>query len=356
MKNLNIGILVISDGWGGAEESVYHLAKQLLKHHVKISLFVNDELIGEYHDIKGISLFPLGPMNQKNKITILYSHCKMRQKLIKILKTKQLDLIHLHLEGSFQVYFGLIHKFKIPLVLTLHGSEIVNYSTRKSFLDYKALHDLLIAAKVVISPSVWQIKKLPKEFKQKIVIIPNGIDTKAFKPIKIKKTTRIILFVGRLISLKGIYELIEVARQLPAYEFWFSGQGPLVNNINLKNTKYLGFKTRNELIRLYNKATICCFPSHYENMPIVGLEALACGAPVIATKLGFSEYIKNNQNGILIEAKNLKQLKKSIILLMKTPQLRMRLEKDGRKTARQFDWNLIATKYVNLYQNLVIKA
>jgi len=350
MKTLRIGLLLISHGWGGAEETVYQLVKQYVKLNLNVSLFLNDEMVDCFADLKRLSIYRLGTTNCRNKLFILYSYFNMRRNLIKILKTQPFDLIHVHLGGSLQVYFGLVDKFKIPVLLNLHGSEIYNYYVRESLLDYWLIKKMLEKVKVIISPSQWQIQNLPNNFKSKTVIIHNGINNQEFKPLKVKKETKVILFVGRFIELKGISELIEVAKQLPHYRFWFAGCGPLAKLINLKNTDNLGFKNRKELIGLYNQATICCFPSHREAFGIAGLEAMACGRPVITTELGFSEFIENDKDGIIVEVKNTEMLRKTIVKLMENPQLRQQLGKNAREKALKLNWQEIAQKYSRIYK------
>ena len=355
MKKLHIGILIVSWGWAGAEEMVYQLTSCLLKLNVKISLFVNDELVDHYRDIKGISIYSLGSINKKDKFSVLVSYYRMRRKLDKILKSNLFDLIHVHLEGSFFVLSGLTDKYKLPLICTLHGIEIKNYFERTSFLDYRLLKGILERAEAITSSNSSQIQNLENKYKLKTIIIPNGVNTKEFKPLKLKREARVILFAGRLIELKGIMELLEVARQLTKYTFWFAGSGSLSEFINLPNTVKLGFKTRTELIDLYNRTTICCFPSHYESFGNVGLESMACGCPVVATKLGFSEYVKNNVNGLIVEAKNTEQLREAIVKLMEDVNLRKSLGKNARETALKFDWQGIVKKYYNLYKDVAEK-
>lgn len=353
MKKLNVGLLVMSSEWGGAQEIVYQLAKYLTKFPVEVSLFHNDELHDYYSDLRGISIYSLGTINRKNKFLTLWSYYKIRRNLNGILRSLSLDLIHLNLEGSLFVSFGLPSKFRLPTTITLHGPETMNYYNRKSLVVYWLLKNVFEKAKLIISSSHWQIQNLEPKHKSKIVVISNGVNTREFKPINVKKESDVILFVGRLVELKGVRGLIEAARELPQYQFWFVGKGPLDELINLPNTKSLGFKTRNELIGLYNKATICCFPSHVDNKPLVGLEALACGKPVIATQLGFSEYIENEKDGLIIEPKNAKQLKAAIVKLMKDPALRQVLSQNARKKALRYDWLELVNQHCALYKKIV---
>jgi phosphatidyl-myo-inositol alpha-mannosyltransferase len=352
MKNMNVGLLILSCGWGGAEEMVYQMAKKLINQNMDVSLFINDELKSYYSDIPGISIYPLGSINRANRLFTLYSCYKIWRNLTNIVPICQPNLIHVHLDYSFLVYYVFPNKFNIPTIATLHGLEIREFLARK-LPSYWLVKKMFENTKIVTSVSQWQIENLEAKYKSKIIIIPNGVNTDEFKPTEVKKEYNVILFVGRLIESKGILELLEVAKELPEYEFWFAGRGPLEKRISLPNTKHLGFKTRRDLIEIYNKVTICCFPSHNEAFGIVGLETMACGKPIIATKHGFSEFIENGKNGLIIEPNDNKELKAAITKLMKDAPLRKNLGSNARKTALNFDWGGIVRKYQATYSSML---
>ena len=352
---MKIGFLIISRGWAGGEVVVYNLIKSLLLSQVSVSIYLNDELKIKYADLKGLSIYSLGPLNETSKLSLLLSYRNLRSKLMQVLVLDHPSLIHAHLGGSMYLYWRLFEKFPIPLLFTLHGQEIDNYYRNKYPLATYLLKNILQKAHRVFSPSQWQILALEPKFKGKTIVIPNGVDTRDFVRNKSKRSRYTVLFVGRLVEGKGIPELIQVARLLPHINFLFVGQGPLSNLINLPNTFRLGFKTRPELIDLYNQSTICCLPSVQESFCNVGLEAMACACPVITTYRGFSEYVRHNRNGIMIKNNNPIQIKRAIQKLMASPTLRKRLAMQGRKTAQAFDWSLIAARYNLIYKKICLE-
>jgi len=240
-------------------------------------------------------------------------------------------------------------------VFTLHGGEINDYYFKKGFYQLLKNHFLNKAFRedTIVSPSKWQIKKLKKELRKKITIIPNSVNTDEFRPLGIKKEKNSILFVGRFVEIKGVNELLSVAKNFPEYTFYFVGWGPLGERINLNNTKNLGVKSREELVKLYNKSTICVFPSHRESFGIAALEAMACSKPVITTKKGFSEFIENGKDGIIIDSKNEISLKNSIKKLMEDSNLRETMGKNARKKALMYKHEYTVRKYLRLFQKLV---
>jgi glycosyltransferase involved in cell wall biosynthesis len=159
----------------------------------------------------------------------------------------------------------------------------------------------------------------------------------------------VVLFVGRLIEKKGILDLAKAARALPEYEFWLAGEGTLKIPV-LSNMKILGF--HNNIAPLYAAATICAFPAHYENFPNTGLEAMACGRTLVATERGFSEYVENGKDGILVRPHDVRSLIDSIRYLMENDEARRRMERNARRKAVQYDWAAIAKRYEAFYETL----
>jgi len=110
-----------------------------------------------------------------------------------------------------------------------------------------------------------------------------GVDINRFHPIDTKPTKHFIVgYVGRLSREKGIYRLLELAKQLPTINFYLAGrkQEKLVFP---KNVKYFGRIPHEKLVEFYNKCDLVVLPSFTEGFPNVVLEAYACGKPVLGT-------------------------------------------------------------------------
>lgn len=356
---MKIGILINSRNFAGAERVVHDLIKQLIKLSVDISLFVNDEVYNCYLDIPNLRIYNLGKLVSNNLFSSSLKSYLAYTKIKQYLKREKLDLMNIHMFVS-PIYFNALKRFNVPYVITLHGNEIRSFIDSKSFV-YNILFrpinkSILNKSLSLISVGNWQVAGLSKTLKEKTRIIYNGVDSKIFKPFKIKSEKNVVMFAGRYIDIKGIKELVNVAKQLPQYEFWFAGQGPLAHLIKGRNVKNLGFKTSKELAKLYNQSTICVFPSHREGFGLVGLEAMACEKPVIATPLGFSEYIENGKDGMIIPTKNEKALKDAIIKLVENQKLRERLGKAARKKAERYSWNKVAKQYMKVFKKVINKS
>jgi len=360
MKRLKIAFLLISEGWAGAENSVFNTVKSL-GNLVEVSLLINKEIMRYYRKLSNIKIYDFGPLFKGGRITRFLLSYRARKKLFRILKRSNFDLISLYLGGSQIMYYNMYNKINTFAITSLRGGEIKNFFRRggtiQEVIDRLCLKKALEKSSAITSLSSWQIQNLPEKYKKKTVVIPNGVDSKVFKPLKnIKQRKNIILFTGRFIDIKGIREILVVAKQLPQYEFWFVGQGPLSDEIKGKNVKNLGFKSTEELVKLYNQATICILPSHREAFGNVGLEAMSCGKGVIVTPLGFSEYVENGKDGIIIPSKNEKALKEAILKLMKNKKLRKKLGENARKKALRYSWDKVAKKYLKVFKEVIKNA
>ena len=276
-------------------------------------------------------------------MTVTYSTF-LRPIISKVMGQVSPNIIHSHIVLPFGYVFRSEKGTK--RIINVSGSDVFprkGYPT-KLFLD-SALRD----STAVVSNSKWLARYVQENYLVRPVVIPGGVDTRVFRPLGDSKSRKVILFVGRFIKIKGILELIEAARALPEYEFWFAGKGPLEIPA-LPNVRNLGFH-RNR-VPLYAGASLCVFPSHYESFGLVGLEAMACGRAVVATERGFSEYIENGRNGVLVKPHDVRLLVDSIRYLMKDEEARRRMEGNARKTAIQYDWTVIAKRYEALYESL----
>jgi glycosyltransferase involved in cell wall biosynthesis len=338
---------------GGAELVAWEIARRVSNkfdvHFITTSTGTPDiENFVEVHTVPRRRWMPI-------TYSTLYS-----SEIKKVMMAVSPDIIHCHMTLPWGF---VLRNVKPPRVITCHGSEVrKRYGKERYFIQSAMRH-----ATVITSPCKWLADYIEKEYGRKSVIIPNGVDLVNFKPMTdIQRSDNAVLYVGRFNRNKGALDLVEAARALPEYQFWFRGsdrnkpanvgkQG--IKIPSLPNVKTIGFiPDEHALAELYNRATICAFPSQYEVFPLVGLEAMACGRTVVATigpRNGFVEYVENGRDGILIEPHDIKGLVKSIQQLMENKPERLRLEKSAREKAAKYDWDIIVDRYRVLLEELM---
>jgi glycosyltransferase involved in cell wall biosynthesis len=322
---------------GGAEMVVWETATRLAKHHE-----VHILAAGRWGMKKKCGVFI-------HKVPLPLFFTKLgRFGIRKPLNHTNFDIVHCHMVGLWGKVIPKIIKHD-RFIVTCHGEGIYPKKLRSSIVA----EPVLKSADLVTCVSKWMVDYVKKEYGVKSVYIPNGVNER-FKPLEIERSKNMILYAGRLIKRKGIFELLESAKEMTKYNFYFAGEGKLSDRITLPNTKYIGFIANEEMPFLYNKATISIFPSYSEGLPMVGLEALSCGCPIIATNCpGFLEILEDRKTGILIRSKSVSDLIDSIRNLMKNEELRELISKNAIIESKRYNWNKITEKYEDLYYKLL---
>jgi len=157
----------------------------------------------------------------------------------------------------------------------------------------------------------------------------------------VPKHRKVVLFVGRIIKEKGVFDFLKAAESLSDedYSFFLVGDGPLNSAISnfierrglTDKVFFLGL--RNDVPTFMKRCDVLVLPTYYfEGLPVVILEAMACGKPVIATRhRGCEDEVVDGETGYLIDAKNPRQLAGTIEKLLGNPSLCKRMGMAGRK-------------------------
>ena len=291
----------------------------------------------------------------------------------KLIKSEKISIIHAHWmipQGFIGVY--LKRKYKIPLIVTIHGSDLFPLKSTA----FRKIQKFVLenADEVTVNSSVAK-EEISSRFpllKTKISIISMGIDTKLFsRNNRLKKeysNQRVILFVGRLNEQKGIEYLIKsmakIKESIPNAKILIIGEGnyrqhleKITNEIGVaENTSFLGPIQNKSLPDYYSLADVFVLPASTtktgtESFGLVLAEAMSCGTCVIGSSSGgIKDIIKNGKNGLIFEEKNHEDLAEKIINVLKNDKLRSRLAENGRKFAKSnYGWGKISRKFLEVY-------
>ena len=200
-----------------------------------------------------------------------------------------------------------------------------------------------------------------------VKVVGNGVDEKVFTPISNKSREKYVLFTGVVRARKGLFDFIEcgdiVCRELPDVKFIICGDGPfLPQSVEMVKRKglekqivFLGRVSRERLIKTYQNAAVHVVPSHYEGLPTVMLEGMACGLPVVATDVGgSSEVIVHGKNGFLIPPRDPRRMSEVVLKLLADSPLRKKVGKAARATIEKgFSWDKIADNILECYNRVL---
>lgn len=238
------------------------------------------------------------------------------------------------------------------------------------YLLYK-YSDIIVVGDSHDSPQVRELLEFLKASRDKIRFSYEGVDAHKFwanidgTDIRNKFGDNMVLYVGMLNHRKGLKYLIEavpkIIEEIPDVKFVLVGKGDeeyTLKNLSVKlgvkeHVFFEGFISESLLSQYYAAADVFAFPSLKEGYPLVCLEAMACGTPLVATKLRNISTIVGDA-GILVEEKNPDQLAKGILQLLKDPILRKRLgEKGAERVREKFTWDKIAEDMIKIYEEAI---
>jgi len=196
----------------------------------------------------------------------------------------------------------------------------------------------------------------------KIHVIPNYVNIDIFKPIiNIEKQNGSIIFVGRLVRQKNLFNLLESVEKVEQInELKIIGEGHLLEELisiskNMKTkVTFLGRLPNDKLSSVIQQSDIFILPSLYEGMPKTLLEAMSCGMPCIgANSEGIKEIIKNKENGILCEH-DANSIADALLLLYNNEALRNKIKNNARvDIEKNYNLNKVVDLELNIYKELL---
>lgn len=306
----------------------------------------------------------------------VHLHTFFVNRLLKALEP-ELDLIHLH--------DPLVKapNTKLPILVTVHSSILLGSRA----IELKDLLSLLIRLQTPVSVQLEReaFKRARRIFTvassvardlalygidpKDVAVLGNGTNTSVFFPKSSKSIgAKYVLAASRLAPRKGLEDLLECAQLVsgayPEIQFWIAGGGPLRGKLekailrkNLQQKVILlgHISQREKMADLYRSALIFVHAAHYEGLPTVILEAMACGAPVISTAVsGALDVIKDGKNGLLVPPRDPQLLAEAILGLLQNPTLATNLSEEASQTIREnYSWTTIGSGYVREYERIL---
>ena len=381
-KNPITGEMIKEYMGGGVGDVSYNLSVQMAKRGHEVYIFTaaidSKESVENYGNItifRYKKSFTIG--SASIPVNILYKPLKLGI---------DLDIVHTHAgnpPAPIAAYW-YAKKSKKPFVVTYHGDGQWNWGgviRRMSVYSYNKhlLDKILSYADVLISPSEYYINesRVLGKYQDKIVVIPNGINVDDFdigyskiecrEKLGLPLDNEIILFLGGLnphkgpdVLLKAIPKIIKV---IPSATFVFVGCGIMREELEKlskklgveKNVRFAGFVEEDTKPLYYRAADVFCLPSvmKHEIFGIVNLEAMACGVPIVASKIGgVPDVVKDGENGLLVLPRDSDAFADAIIYLLESEDVRKTMGENGQKKVEDYSWERISEATEKVYLSL----
>ena len=359
----------LSKSWGGMEMFTLTAVKQLLKRNINVELLCLAE--SRLH----IEANNLGLVKHPIKVSG-YFHPYGTLKVSTVIRRENFDIIHTQASKDLWLLVPALNliKSKIPLVFTKQVGSFINKKDKLHQLIYNRV-DYALAISRVIKKNLLETTTLKEE---KILLMPNGIDTKQFDP-ETKKGDRVrkefnihdnevvIGMMARFSPGKGHEEFLSAADELNKkygnLKFLVVGEASrgeneyeekikgIVKEKNISNIIFCGF--RSDTPEVLAAMDIFAFPSHAEAFGIALVEAMAMGKPSVCSGAdGVLDIAVDNETSFLFEKKNAKDLADKIEQLINSKELRIRFGSNARKRAAEnFDIEILTDKVIGIYKN-----
>ena len=366
---------------GGMERVLYNKVKYFSEQmHWDVTVVTTDQhnRLPFYPFPESVRMIDLGinysEDNVKRAFGKIYGYLKKRRKHRKLLEE-------------------LLIKEKADIVVSLYPSEssfipyIKDGSRKVLEIHYCKFFRLQYGRKGLLGAidkwRTWQDERIVRRFDKFVVltnedrgywgnlpnieVIPNAAMFVAdrYSDVSVKR----VIAVGRLDYQKGFDRLIqawEIVNKSGKYDDWrldIFGQGDwkdmlqgMIDKKGLNGSAFINKPTKN-IGEEYADSSMLVMSSNYEGFPMVMIEAMACGLPVVAFdfKCGPKDIIRNEENGLIIHNGDIKALADGIMKLMEDTENRKRMSLNARKIVDTYSEKAVMEKWIGLFNNLTAK-
>jgi glycosyltransferase involved in cell wall biosynthesis len=362
--SLSIALMLESDGPGGAETMLIHLAEELR--------------------LRGHEVCPIGPENGEGWLGEQFRAHGFRPEVFRlrhpvdvrciadlrtIFRKRNIDVVHSHEFTMAVLGAAAAKKSGLPHFITLHGGTYWGKRWRRRAAVRWAFRNSR-GVVAVSEPYRQTIATLLGISESRIIVVPNGIPLKSGDgelvrtELQVTEGEVLMVAVGNLYPVKGHRFLIEAAAKLPrelAWKLAIAGRGEeedrlrtLIADNDIGDRVYL-LGLRSDISNLLAAADVFVMPSLSEGLPLALLEAMAAGTPIVASAVGgIPEVTGKGRGGITVPAGQAEPLSVALEHLLKNPTERARVSTEARRTFENSQFR--ADKMANAYECLFVSA
>ena len=310
---------------------------------------------------------------------------QFRQEMLAFQERQGLDyqLVHSHYWLSGWAGRAFSQALDIPHIVTFHTLSRIKMQSRAGEREPQQRQqveaELLADADGIIAFSPHERDAMARLYGAdagRIHLIPCGVDLRTFRPLDREESRqrlglngdKVLLYVGRIESLKGVELLVHTVAQLDTCE---PVRALVVGDDNGQDNElarirrlaetlqvedafdFVGRVPQEELPVYYSAADVCVVPSFYESFGLAALEAMACGTPVVASRVGgISTVVQHGRTGYLKSWRCPEAFANSLEMLISSKSLQHSMGQAARRRAEDLSWEKIAGRIAAVYQAL----
>jgi L-malate glycosyltransferase len=280
------------------------------------------------------------------------------------------DIIHVHFAVPAGAAAWILARLTgIPYVMTAHLGDIPGGVPEKTGRWFRWVFPFTIPiwhdAARIATVSEYTCSLIRQHYAVDPVVIPNGINMEMVKPENFQvHRPPVVIFAGRFMPQKNLIELVEMlalVRDLP-WKCIMLGDGPLLAEV--KHTiathglderfSLPGWVTTEEVLTYLVQSDLLFMPSLSEGLPVVGLQALAMGLAIVASRAGGNvDLVESGTNGFLVDPGDREMASNALRSLLSDRKALQNARQASRVLARRFDIRTVVDKYETIFKEIV---
>ena len=374
---------------GGMNVYVLQIAKEFARRGNKVDVFTRchdprDPQIVDLGDGARVVHLKAGPLSETKEALYQYIP-EFLNNLLAFQRSEETpyDLIHSHYWLSGRVGMELSKSWNVPHVTTFHTLAKTKLQARagekEPDLRVSVERRVMGSADAIIVSTAQERDDLARLYQtspHKVRIIPAGVDLGLFRSLDKTQARKelglsekkVILYVGRIEPLKGLDILLNAIAMLedtsdtrllivggkPGLDKELDRLKSLASQLGIANfVTFTGALGQTELPKYYSAADVFVLPSYSESFGLVALEAMACGTPVVVSRVGgLKTFVKDGETGYLIPWRCPEPFAQRIEVLLTNPPLREMMGKAAAAKAQQMSWGGVANSMLDFYSCL----
>lgn len=375
---------------GGMNVYVLELSRELARLGFEIDIFTRRdadlprvEQIAENLRLVRVSAGPAEPIDKEAIAGYLPDFARDMRRFVHE-DGRGYDAIHSHYWQSGWAGGHLARELDVPHIVMFHTLGEVKNRARFGEQEprQRIRHERQIArrASAIVTASDHERELLQRYYgagREKMHTIPCGVDLTLFQPRDRAAARRrlglpaegpVLLWVGRLEKLKGVDILISAVAQLDERNFTLLIVGGDERAAELKeelraqaeaagvaaNIRFAGAVPHDDLPAYYSAADVCVVPSYYESFGLVAVESMACGTPVVASRVGgLVSTVTDGVSGYLIPWRCPEPFAEKLEVLLNNRELRANFSRAAQRSMQRFAWGRVGTQMTALYEQVV---
>jgi D-inositol-3-phosphate glycosyltransferase len=356
--------------FGGVETFVWEVSRELAKRGEEVHIIGGEGTIRKEDTGVKIRLFPFWPReripNLGTRFRKMGERLSFGRRAYPALIGERYDIFHIHKPYDLPWAWAVKKRTGCKVILGSHGTDF--FPGDKTFIS---------AVDRGVSCSHFNAGQVRDRYGIIPRVIYNGIDPEVFRPLPpdqglrrkmgIPEESRVVVFAGRLIGLKGVHILLRAMTRLDRKAPWrliIIGDGSaraeldhLGKELGIREQiLFPGYIANRELPSYYSLADLAVFPSLADETFGMGIcEAMGCGRAVLSTRVGgIPELVTDGETGVLVEPRNWEELGDRMDRLLSNPELRSHLGVKALGRARNFfTWEKVADRLQGIYQEVL---